>query len=354
MALTLSELKKVSAGPAGGSMGTEPEKDRTNLKIAVLAFFGSGFAAFCGYFLNLFLNQKDFILFSRTLSFSSELAIAALFIFWAIFLIQTVFIESFRKISIVVFLEFLAVLAVFSFDKIKILSLPDWRFLAGAGIAFLFLILAAKKGKDGMRDAIKIRFWRLGKIILPTAIAAAFLFISVAYVFGADKKEFAVPYSDFKALFSSSAFLMDKVYPEFNISWTVNEFVSYLAQKQIEGSSQFGVLPKSIQKQMVDAAAKEFTKRISDFTGAPLNAKLSITEAAYEILKYKISNFPQNTQVLISVSIAVLLFFILESIALPVRWVVAILAFIIYEVLLAADFAKISYEGISKETIVLK
>lgn len=351
--LTLSELRKVSAGPTG-FVGIEREKDRTNLKIAILAFFGSGFAAIFGYFLNLFLNHKDFIFFSKTLTFGNELMMAAFFLFLAAFLVQTLFINNLSKISIIVFSEFLILLAAFSFDKITVLSLPDWRFLVGAGIAFLFLLLAAKKGKSGMRDMIHIRFWRIGKMVLPSAIAAVFLFISAAYVYGTDKKEFVIPYSDFKVLFSLSSFLVDKVYPGFNINWTVNEFVSFLTQKQIEGNSQFGILPKYLQNQMIDAAAKEFTKKISDLTGVPVNAKLPIIEAFYEILKYKLTGLFQNSQSLISISIAVLLFLILEGIALPVRWLAAVLGFIIYEVLIAAEFARISYEGISKENILLK
>lgn len=205
-----------------------------------------------------------------------------------------------------------------------------------------------------MKEIVKINFWKISKITLPTAIAAIFLFASVAYVYGTDKKEFVVPYDDFKILFSSNEFLIDKIYPGFKFSWTINELASYLAEEQIKKAPQFDALSGAVKKQLVGVAAKEFEKKISDFAGVSISAKFSITEAIYEILKNKLSDMPANAQILISISALILIFLLLESVAVPIRWLIAFTSFIIYEILLAADFIQIELEGISKENIILK
>lgn len=339
MVLTLAELKKYS-------IGQEPEKDQTNVKIASLIFFGLIFSSLFGFSLNLFLTQQDYFYFFT--------ALLAFFVFLSVFLLQTLFIEEFWKAFVAVLIEWLGILLAFNFDKIKIMALPDWRFLIGSGLAFLVLLLSVKKSRDIMKDIVKIRFWKISRAVLPTAIAALFLFASAAYVYGTDKKGFIIPYSDFKYLISSSDFLTKKIYPEFNSSWTIAELTSYLAEKQMEKMPQFEFLSKAVKKTAVNAAVKDFEKKISDFAGIAISAKLQITEAAYEILKSKLSILPPSSQNLISFSVFLLVFLLLEGVAVFVRLLVVLLAFILYEVLLAADFAKISYEGISKEYISLK
>ncbi|MBI4993631.1 hypothetical protein HZC33_01565 [Candidatus Wolfebacteria bacterium] len=345
MALTLSELKKVSMGP----VGMEPEKDRTNIKIIGLAFFGVLFAAIFGYTFKLFLTHQDFILFS-----SLNWSLFAFLFFLIFFLLQIFFVEEFWKVFVAILIEWFGFFLAFNFDKIKILAIPDWKFLVVFGISILLAFVSLKKGKDAIQDSIKIKFFKINKAVMPTAIAAMFLFVSGAYVYGIDKKDFVVPYSDFQAVFSSSDVFVAKIYPGFTSSWTINELANYLAQNQIEQMPQFDALSKSAKKQLTDVAVKEFEKKASDFFGAPLNAKLKISEAIYEILKNKLMGFSANVQILLSISILLLMFLLLESVAIFVRWIVSIAAFVLYEILLAAEFAKISYEGISKERITLK
>ncbi len=318
--------------------------DRSILKIAVLAVFSVVSLSAFGYFFKLFFQSGE----EKLLLISGLSAI----IFLIFFTLQTLFIKSLKISSLMIFLSCVGLAAVFY-------DIANSAILIGIALVFLALFFSNLNGVRELRNSLKISFWKINKTVLPKAIAAIFLFISIIYIYGGSKTngEFFISQQNFeKIVLSPSMIMVQRFYPEINTSLTINELAVNLAKKQIGESSELNVLPLTVKKTMVNQAAAELEKQIAGFLSISKSAgkKSTISEAIYEALKNKFNTFPENIKSLILIGVVLTIFLTLEVLALPIRLIISFLAFIVYEILLAFGFANIELEGKSKEIIILK
>lgn len=310
------------------------------LKIIFLAFLGTISFTFFGYFLKSLIIIQDFN--------SALILISSLILFWSVFVLQVFFIKNAWISYLIIFLECLGLIGVFYKDIL------NSGIQAGIGIIFLILILANQKGRQELEYFIKIRFWRVSKTILPKVIAAVFLFSSVIYVYGFPIEEgFFISKQAFEKILSPNKILIDKFLPGFDFSSTLNEFAKKSVEKEIGGSAQFKDLPALAKNQLIAQSVKEFENKISEMAGIKIDSKLKISDVIYEALKNKLINLPANIKPYVQIFVAAFIFLILEGFAIPIRWIISIFSFIMYEILLAFGFAKIELEGGSREIIIL-
>ncbi|MEK9168372.1 MAG: hypothetical protein AAB698_01045 [Patescibacteria group bacterium] len=319
------------------------DTDRSISKIIVLAVLGIISSFIFGYFLKLFIleSRPVFLLVS----------FLSLLFFSAVFLLGVFFIKSRTRISQIIFLESLAFSAMF-YDKLSI------TLAVGVLAGFLILLWANYSGRLELENTVKIKFWRIGKKVLPKAIAASALFVGIAYVgaVGAGGKEFFISQSAFEKIISPviNMKIVQNFLPGFNLSLPVGELAKNLAVNQIEQNSQLKLLPANVKNQLINQSAEELEDKFSDFIGAPVNPKTGTLETLYRAIVKKFSELPENIKAVIPAGVAVLIFLTIISLALPIRWLVTLLAYFIYEICLALGFSDIMLEGKSREIIILK
>ena len=318
--------------------------DRSTLKIAVLAVFSVVSLSAFGYFFKLFFQSGK----------ENLLLISGLFavIFLIFFTLQTLFIKSLKISSLVIFLSCVGLAAVFY-------DIANSAILIGVALVFLALFSGNINGVRELKNSLKISFWKINKTVLPKAVAAIFLFISIVYIYGSSgtSEEFFISQQNFeKIILSPSIIVAQKFYPEIDPSLTINELAVNLAKKQIEESPKLNILPSTVKKIMINQAAGELESQIGEFLSIPESAgkKSTISETIYETLKNKFNAFPKNLKSLILIGIVLTIFLTLGVLALPIRIIISFLAFIVYEILLALGFANVELEGRSKEIIILK
>ena len=321
-----------------GNYSAGVDIDRSISKIIGLAFFGVFFSFGFGLFLKFFLEEGDFFFFYFVLA-------AAIF-FLTVFFLQSLFIKQFKILTLILAAECSGLVVGF-YDSVLMPAI--WGSVA---FAFLAMLLANYNARKEINNALKISFSKIGKIILPKAIASLALFSSVVYIvtIGGDS---LISRTGFEKMMMPSFSLIQKFYPEFDFSLTLNEFFAFLASESASKIPQFEILPKSVKAQMINQSAKEFQGRFEEFIG-PINSKLKITDAIYEALMEKFRRASEKTQSLVLLGIAFFIFIFLESLARPFRLIVTFLTYIIYEILLALGFAKVEFEGTSREIIILK
>jgi hypothetical protein len=316
--------------------------DRSMLKIAVLAILSMASISSFGYFLKLF--------FQGTGSDAPLISGLSVVLFLIIFVLQTLFIKSFKVNALIIFLDCAGLSAAFY-------NIPS-AILIGIALVFTALFFGNLNGVRELKNSLKINFWKASKTILPKAIAAIFLFISIVYVYGDTiKKDFFLSGSDFeKIIFSPSILLAQKFFPQFNLnsSLTFEELVIIIAKKQVEENPQLNILPKTVKNLIVNQTAKEIREQVAGFVGVTVKSNSKISDFVYEALKEKFGALPENLKSFVLVGVVLIIFLTLEILALPVRLIISFLAFIVYELLLAFGFATIELEGRSKEIIILK
>ena len=318
--------------------------DRSMLKIAVLAVFSVVFFSAFGYFFKLFFQggEKNFLLIS---------GLSAI-IFLIFFTLQTLFIKSFKISFLMIFLSCVGLAAVFY-------DIANSAILTGIALVFLALFFSNLNGVRELKNSLKINFWKINKTVLPKAVAAIFLFISIVYIYGHSEanEEFFISQQNFeKIILSPSIIVAQKFYPEIDPSLSINELAVNLAKKQIEESPELNILPSAVKKTMVNQAAAELESQINGFLSIPESTgkKLTVSEAIYKTLKNKFNALPENLKSLILIGVVLTIFLTLEVLALPIRLIISFLAFIVYEIFLAFGFANVELEGRSKEIIILK
>ncbi len=312
--------------------------DRSMPKIISLAFFGVLFSFGFGLSLKFLFEKGDFIFF--------YFALATAMLFLIVFFLQSLFIKQFRTLTLILAVECLSLVIGF-YDKILMPAV--WGSVA---FAFLAMLLANYSAKKEINNTLKMSFKKIGKIVLPKAIASLALFSSVVYV-ATTEGDALISRMGFEKMMMPSFSLVQRFYPEFNFSLTLNEFFAFLASESANKIPQFEILPKSVKAQLINQSAKEFQGRFEEFMG-PVNSKLKITDAIYEALMGKFRRANEKTQSLVLLGIAFFIFLFLESLARPFRLIVTFLTYIIYEILLALGFAKVESEGTSREIIILK
>lgn len=316
--------------------------DRSLLKIYSLAVLGIVFFALSGYFFKVFLNSDNlnYLLFSA-------IAILLLLI---IVLFQILFIKNIWRIHLISLVEILSLFAVFydKLDSALMLSL-------GALLFLIFLLFANYFGVRDLRNVLKINFWRAAKIVLPKAIAGTLLFFCFVFVgVTVSEDKFFISKNNFEKIFAPTSGIVKRFFPEFEPSLSIHEFALNMANERINQSPELQNLPKTVKNQMINQTVIEFENNLSKIAGNHINAQLKVGEAIYEIIKIRFDEVSAKKQTYILIGISIALFFIAESLALPIRMIISFFAYLIYEILFALGIVFISLENRGKEIIVLK
>ncbi len=323
-------------------LGEDVDIDRSIVKIYSLAALGIISFLFSGYFFKLFLsgdNLNDFLI--------SAVAAAISLI---IILFQILFIKDIWRIHLICLVEVFGLFAIF-YDKLAgVLMLP-----LGALLFLLFLLSANYYGIRELKNVLKINFWRVSKIVLPKAIAGSLIFFCFTFVgINVSANKFFISRSNFEKIFSSTSGIIQKFFPGFDQSLNIHELALNMANEKVNESPQFQNLPKAVKNQIISQTVSDFENNISEIAGSHVNPQLKVGEAVFEIIKTKFDEAQAKNQIYILIGIGVALFFMAESLAMPLRLIISFFAYLIYEISFALGFAFISLENRSREIIVLK
>lgn len=331
----------------------EAEVDRSIIKISSLAAVGIISFFLFGLFLKLFIIE------SAPNSFI--FLIAAAVVFLIIFLLQIFFIKTLWRVNFIIFLEILGLTAGF-YDKISS------TLLIAVLAVFLILLWANYSGRREFHNMLRLRFFRISKIVFPKAIMGLALLASVVYYslsgLGAYAKEpamgqaqeFFISQPVFEKIVAPSVGIINKlnILPDFSASSSIKDLAQGMAQEQINENPQLQILPQAMKEKLINKAVNEIEAQISDLIGATVESESTIIETLYSAMVDKFNKMPQNIKSIILIGIAALVFLTIEGIAWPIRLVVAVLAWLVYEILLAAGFAVVTLEDKSREMVILK
>ncbi len=321
----------------------EVEIDKSISKIIVLAAVGVIFSFFFGYFLKLFIieNRWDFFL----------ICLSAALGFLTIFLLDVFFIKDFWRSALIIFLESLAFLSVFY----------DWlspKIIGAAFLSFLILLWGNYAGKEELKNMLKIKFWRVGKKVLPKAITGLALFSSVAsiMVISLGNEKFFISPQTFEKLISPvlEMKIIQNFFPGIDLSLPIGDLITNLTSIQVEENPQSKLLSPASKQQLINQSANEMEKKISDFVGGPINPKSNTSEVIYESMVNRFVQLPDEVKAIIPIGVAAIIFLTILGFILPIRWLASFLAFLIYEICLALGFSSLVLESKSREIILLQ
>jgi len=317
--------------------------DRSKIKIIVLAFFGVVFSFASGFFLQVFMVNGGGN--NLLLSFLSGLG------FMAVFLLCVFFIKTGWIVNLAIFIQSLAFFVLF-YDRLSAMV------GIGAVLGFLFFISGIYAGRSELENSLEIKFWKIGKKVLPKAIAGIAIFAGVvcASFIDVGSKEFFIPRGAFNAVVSPMADsgLLEKIAPGFDFSGSTEEMIRNIAMRKIENNPQLKILPDSIKEELAGKAVQEVKNQTAGIAGTDLNFQGKLSDTMYDFLAVKFYSLPESILNSTPIIVAIFIFLAIISFVWPIRLIAAFVSFLLYETFLALGFGVIIFEGRSKENVILK
>lgn len=311
--------------------GTASDVDVSVFKLVTFVILTSIAAAVCGYFIA-----------SVTSTWSLVWQIAALSVFWLMFTLQGFFIKS--RTRAVVSIAFESLMMILPVLIIFWSSVSIYFFIAYA-VLFGALYFAYDGARAELKNAIKIPFWRITHKILAKAVPGTIIFIFIVYAFIAGK---AIVQGQGDVFTRYILVPIVRIYiPEFNDTMTINDLLQKIAERQI-GSERYAELPQTERNNAL--------QKTNDFirSYAEIKTNVPIGNAIYDFFANKLQSSDWFVKFYIGLTLLALVWFIIKAVALVFYLPLGAVTFLIFEILIAANFIVIQYEAKSREVVLLK
>ncbi|OGY59823.1 MAG: hypothetical protein A3I31_01605 [Candidatus Colwellbacteria bacterium RIFCSPLOWO2_02_FULL_44_20b] len=314
--------------------------DYSPIKIVALVSVATLFAFFAGYFLG------DFLLAAEVKSLVlTGVAMAMLLIF---FVLQALFIKSFGKITLAVTLEIIVMfLPLAGYSSILVLT--------GFVVATLWIFFAHHMGRNELQNELRIDYFRVSKIVIGGSLTALALIIAVSYSAAFLRSE-NLSKRTFSYLVDSTMPMLEKYIESFmgalsnGVGGFIEKNINGELLKSIAGGAE---IPEAVKTEAVESAKSEVKNQVSDLVKSITEEKDAITNDLYKEAKNNYNALPADGKLMVEFILIIVVFLVIKSISFAVRWIVAPIGYVVYQVLLFSGFALIRLESRSREIIVL-
>jgi hypothetical protein len=321
----------------------EQEVDYSIPKLIVILLVGAAIAVGLGYSL-VFGGFVRMTLWS-----------AGLLIFLSL---QSLFVKDIGRLALFLFIETAALSgAIFYWN----MAIPLKPFGVGVAAFYIFTFLASRSGRAESESSLKVSFSRISRSVISGSLVGLLILegVMLSIVINPSNEQW-VSKKSFEKNFSQPVIAITKpFFPGISASMKTGDFLNKFAENNAVnitiGGISFAKLSAASQKQYLGAVTGELQKTIQGFTGVPLNLTSSVSDNLYTIAKAKLGGFVKSMSSWVFIaSITVIFLITIESFAWFFNWILALIAWIFYEIFLFFGFARICLENRSRETVILR
>lgn len=288
------------------------------------------------YFFSAFINNSHYGYF-----------LASIFcgvIFLALFVIQIILSNSFKKEIIWIFIESIA-LVIFFYHYLS------YWILVAVGSAFLMFLIAYWRGRKELANMLTIMFFDLRKVILGRAIMGLVLFCVLVYISTVDLKTFVISKTFFQ-YFSAPIETVTKYFiTDFSLEMPVGGLFEKIAQKAI--TPEVKAYTEELQRQYLQKAITNLSDSIKELTEVRVNLQDKVIDALYEISNFQLKRIPENIQIPVLLITGALIFLFITGFSFFFGWIIIIISWLIFKLLLLTNFITINYQNKQAEFVRL-
>ena len=231
----------------------------------------------------------------------------------------------------------------------------------------ILILRALVHAASAVENSVQVRFFAVARTVLPRLATAVLLFAALLVylnytVWGGFTPELR------GTLSHATAATVDPVlrlwFNDASFEMTGAEFFPVVARQELmrlyppmvkgavpgELVDGFRALPPAAQEKLVSEAAAQIQKSFERFAG-PLDVKLPMRDALAAALERYVAGLPESAVRLLGITLALIAFGTLKTLAALTYWVIEGIAFLIFKLLLLTGFAKMSVEMRSHEFV---
>lgn len=266
---------------------------------------------------------------------------------WGIFAVLELFLTTtYTRRLIVMLIEIAGLLTFFYRDSIGILFLT-------AAVVFAFLAWGYFSGRSALENGIEVQFFHTSGAMLGKQMTAALLFMILIYVpqLGSGSSLF-VSRQSFRGFFDWATGVINNAYPNFSISSSFSTFAQNIATTELENNPSFQTLSPREQSTTISQATNnlEATFGVSP-TSTETGTGVPTSDAFYNFIVGMLQAWQANGPTWFIIGWGVVIFLALRTVGIVFVWIEQFLILIIYEILLATGFMKITESTQTKENI---
>ena len=314
-------MVEISADKAGNGRGTNASS-----KIYILVFLTALTGAVASYFLNSgrFLGGIIFLI-----------------LFLTFFIVESLFLHDKRRLIPTV----VTVSVAFALPFFRLFSAS---FLIGFVILLVFLFQGARMGGLAMGNMVKIKFFRLVRIISGSIVSAVVIFLSIVLILTSN---FSISRQRVDQVVALATPFIERFVIGFDADKNTGELLTQVTENQLAKADEFMKLSSTDKHTVLTRETEAVKARIEESLGEKIDLNASVSENVHKIVDTKLSSLSPKAQIYWSAAFIAAIWLSVQSIEFIIYIPLAVLVFLVYELLFALGFAVIQTESRSKEVI---
>lgn len=342
------------------SQSRDEERDQRFWKVALLGIVGLG--------ANL-LAVQAFVTYLATATSNLLYVVAAAGLATVVvFVLQAFFVKSATLLRTVVFVQTAGPLLLF------LDHLGDESVAVLLIAVLLFFVLAEIGSVRGLRQAaasMRVRFFDTARTVIPKALTGALLFAAALiyltyFSWGTLNATIGRKFVD--QVLTSADPVLRLYFSRVSVDQNVEDFLREVVRAQLEGGSAnllgkfapgsnealqtFLSLPVPQRDVIIDRVTESFRGSLEPVVGS-LNPNEPVRDAVYRIVADRLAGLTPSQYKTFSVGGVVLVFFALKGFLSLFQWAFALVAYLVFKLLMALGFARTGVATQSREFVLL-
>jgi hypothetical protein len=265
-------------------------------------------------------------------------------LFLAFFALQVFLIEPLSFGLVLIFLEAAALISFF---------LPQINYWTGAAflIFYLFLSQSFYFGRQKIANILNLKISVNSRPIIKRALIGVVLGSVLLQTSVLDLKNYSVSSFWLTNLKWSSETAGKFFIDNFSLDNSLGRILGQLSRRSL--SAEFTNYSPEVQEQLVQNSVNVLLNNIQRWTIIRPNPEERAIDTLRRIINLQIKRIPEQLYLPIKIGLIVILFLVINSLSFIIIWLVGFLSWLIFKLLLAAKFAKITHQSKEAEHISL-
>ncbi len=220
------------------------------------------------------------------------------------------------------------------------------NYIVAAFILLLGLLLfGARATKSAIKSSVKIVFSRAGIHAIDTAVVGIVVFLGTVYFFGGVYRFTPQAITGFVSPVVYSVKYYD---PSLDLTTSTQDFLSALVRSRLPANT-----PPSARGSIITQLVNQISSQLEGYAGSNIDLNKTPVQNFSTILANKISELNSKTQIALNVILVIAVLLAVKSVSFILYPILSLITYLIFQLLIAFNFASMRYTQTSKETISL-
>lgn len=249
-------------------------------------------------------------------------------------------------ISSVSLLSLLALADAVSFAPFFYQSFSSKYVLGAFAILIVLLLFGARSTKSAIKASVKIVFSRIASHSIDAAVIGLTIFLSTVYFFGGTYRFTPQSITGFVAPVASSVKYYD---PNLDLTTSTQNFLSAMVKSRLPSNT-----PIPERSSIIQQVVSQVNSQLESYAGSNIDLSKTPVQNISIVLANKISSLSSKTKIALNAILVIAILLSVKGVSFILYPIISVFTFILFQLLIAVNFAFMRYTQTSKESISLE